>query len=85
MKPLFADTSFYIALLNQDDELFPLVKPYAEELDLLVVTPSLYLLRLLISLRDRNFVNERLISIPDYRNLHLHESSLLPVSFSSKG
>lgn len=38
MKPFFADTSFYIALLNQDDELFPLVKPFAEKPDLLIVT-----------------------------------------------
>ena len=38
MKPLFADTSFYVGLLNQDDELFPLVKLYAEKPDLFVVT-----------------------------------------------
>ena len=31
MKPLFADASFYIALLNQGDELFPLAKPYAAD------------------------------------------------------
>ncbi len=46
MKPLFADTAFYIALLNQQDEHFQIASTYAADVNQITITTEFVLLEL---------------------------------------